>query len=205
MKIAIIGSGNIGGTLAQQLIKANHTVLMGVKLPLSDKSIILATKIGEDRFTSVERATAQAEVIIITTPPEAIINIIPQLGDVNDKVIIDSTNSVKTKPEPYKTAFHAIKEITKAAHVVKCFNSTGFENMANPVYHGEGIDMFCAGNSEQAKKVAEQLSKDIGFANCYNFGGDDKVELLEQFALCWINLAIMQGHGRGTAFKILKR
>lgn len=117
----------------------------------------------------------------------------------------DSTNSARTKPEPYKTAFHAIKEITKAAHVVKCFNSTRFENIANPVYHGAGVDMFCAGTSERAKNIAELLSKNIGFANCYNFGGDDTVELLEQFALCRINLAIMQRHGRDLAFKILKR
>lgn len=77
--------------------------------------------------------------------------------------------------------------------------------MLNPIYNGEGIDMFCAGDDKQAKKLAEQLSKDIGFASCYDFGGDDKVELLEKFALSWINLAIMQGHGRDMAFKIVRR
>lgn len=205
MRIGIIGSGNIGSALAQQLIKAKHTVLMGVKLPMSDKSIQLATKIGEDRFTSVESMAKQTDVIIITTPPEAVLNIIPQLGDVSNKVIIDTTNSLRTKPTPYKTAFQAIKDITKAEQVVKCFNSTGFENIANPVYGNEGIDMFCAGNSGHAKDIAKQLSKDIGFSNCYNFGGDDKVELLEQLALCWINLAIMQGYGRNTALSVVKK
>jgi len=52
---------------------------------------------------------------------------------------------------------------------------------------------------------AEQLANDIGFGKCYDFGGDDKVELLEKFALSWINIAIMQGHGRNLAFKLLKR
>ena len=121
------------------------------------------------------------------------------------KIIIDATNAVRVKPQPYATAFHAIKEITKAKHVVKCFNTTGFENMLNPVYNGAGIDMFAAGSSAKAKETASQLAKDAGFANCYNFGGDDKAELLEQFALCWINLAIMQGHGRDIAFKVLRR
>ena len=205
MKITIIGTGNVGGALAQQLIKAGHTVLMGAKFPLSEKSIRLATKIGEDRFAAIENAVKQSEVIIITTPPDAVLQIIPQLGNIDGKTIIDATNSIRVKPEPYATAYHAIKAITKSDPVVKCFNTTGFENMLNPNYNGEGIDMFCAGDNKQAKEIATQLSKDIGFAKCYDFGGDNKVELLEKFALSWINLAIMQGHGRDLAFKIVRR
>jgi predicted dinucleotide-binding enzyme len=205
MNITIIGTGNVGSALAQQLIKAGHTVLMGAKFPLSEKSIRLATKIGEDRFTAIENATKQSEVIIITTPPDAVLQIIPQLGNLEGKTIIDATNSVRVKPENYPTAFHAIKAITKSDAVVKCFNTTGFENMLNPIYHGEGIDMFCAGNHQPSIEIATQLAKEIGFANCYDFGGDDKVELLEKFALSWINLAIMQGLGRDIAFKVVKR
>jgi predicted dinucleotide-binding enzyme len=77
--------------------------------------------------------------------------------------------------------------------------------MLNPIYHGKGIDMFCAGNSKEAKNIASTLAKEIGFEECWDFGGDDKVELLEKFALSWINLAIMQGHGRNLAFKLVKR
>lgn len=109
------------------------------------------------------------------------------------------------KPEPYATAFDAIKELAKVDKLVKCFNSTGFEIMLDPYYHGAGIDMFYAGNNEEANQMAIQLAKDIGFANCYNFGGADKVALLEQFGLSWINLAIMQGHSRNIAFKIIHR
>lgn len=205
MIIAIIGSGNVGGALAQSFKRAGHTVLIGAKYPLSEKSIKLATIISEDHFTSVGNAAQQAEVIIITTPPDAVLSLITQLGDVSNKIIIDTTNSVRTKPEGYATAYHAIKAITGNNHVVKCFNTTGFENMLNPIYNGEGIDMFCAGDSKEAKATAIQLSKDIGFSNCYDFGGDDKVPLLEQLALSWINLAIMQGHGRNLAFKIIRR
>lgn len=205
MRIAIIGTGNVGGALARRFIKAKHTVLMGARLPLSEKSIKLATVIGEGRFAVVEHAAAQADIIIITTPPENVLSLLPQMGDVTGKTIIDATNSIRTKPDGYATVFHAVKDYTKSSRVIKCFNSTGFENMLDPVYNGESIDMFCAGDDEEAKQVVIRLSKDIGFANCYDFGGDDKVELLEKFALSWINLAIIQKHGRGIAFKLLKR
>lgn len=77
--------------------------------------------------------------------------------------------------------------------------------MLNPFYGGVAIDMFMAGDSERAKATAAQLATDAGFGACIDFGKSDKVELLEKFALSWINLAIMQGHGRNIAFKLVKR
>lgn len=204
MKIAIIGSGNVGGALAQQWIKAGHTVLVGAKFPLSEKNIQLATQIGEDRFAAIPSAVKQCEVVLIATPPTAIFDIIDQMGDVSGKTIIDATNAVRQKPAPYETVYHALTDKT-SAKVVKCFNSTGFENMQNPVYHGEKLDMFMAGDHEAAKQTALQLALDAGFGACWDFGKGDKVGLLEQFALSWINLAIMQGHGRDIAFRVLRR
>ena len=204
MKIAIIGSGNVGGALAQQWIKAGHHVLIGAKLPLSDKNAQLATQIGEERFTTIQNAVQQSEVILIATPPTAIFDIIEQMGDVTGKVLIDATNAVRQKPAPFDTVYHALVGKT-AGKVVKCFNSTGFENMLNPEYHGEKIDMFMAGDEADAKQTARQLALDAGFGTCWDFGPGDKVVLLEQFALSWINLAIMQGHGRDIAFRVVRR
>ena len=65
--------------------------------------------------------------------------------------------------------------------------------------------MFMAGDSAIAKQAAHQLALDAGFAACWDFGNADKVVLLEQFALSWINLAIMQGHGRDIAFRLVRR
>lgn len=205
MNIAIIGSGNVGGALAQGLIKAKYNVQIGARLPLSDKSKKLATIIGQDRFASIRDSVEQSQVVIITTPPEQVLTIIAGLDNLEGKTIIDATNSFRTKPDPYPTAFHAIKALTNAERVVKCFNTTGFENMLNPKYNGVGIDMFVAGDDKDSKHLVSILSKDIGFGECYDFGGDDKVVLLEQFALGWVNLAIMQGHGRNLAIKVIKR
>lgn len=205
MKIAIIGSGNVGSALGKGWLNAGHEVTFGVRNPDSPKTKKALEMIPGAVVKTIEASAQGAEVIVVTTPPEAVLQLIPQLGDVAEKIIIDATNSIRAKPDPYPTAYHAIKAVAKAEHVVKCFNSTGFENMLNPVYNGVGIDMFSAGSSAKAKSVAEKLALDIGFEKCYDFGGDDKVELLEKFALSWINLAIMQGHGRNLAFKLLKR
>lgn len=204
MNIAIIGSGNVGGALAQQWIKAGHTVLIGAKFPLSDKNIALAGRIGEDRFAVIRNAVKQCEVLLLAIPPVAIFDVIEQMGDVSDKIIIDATNSVMKSPEPFPTVYHCLADKTNAA-IVKCFNSTGFENMLHPVYDGEGIDMFMAGDSEKAKSVARQLALDCGFGSCIDFGKSDRVTLLEQLAMSWINLAMMQGQGRDMAFRVVRR
>lgn len=204
MNIAIIGSGNVGGALAQQWKKAGHNISIGANFPLSEKNQQLAAIIGKENFMSIADAASKSEVILIATPPPAIFDILTEIGNVSTKVIIDATNSVSKKPDPYKTVFHCLLDRTDAS-IVKCFNSTGFENLLNPIYKGEGIDMFMAGDSDAAKDIAVQLSLDCGFENCYDFGKSDKVELLEQFALSWINLAIMQGMGRGIAFRLVRR
>lgn len=198
--MAIIGSGNVGGTLAQKWAKADHDILIGAQFPLSEKNRRLAAIIGEDRFTSVPEAIAQSEVVLVATPPTAVLEIISQMGHVAGKTLIDATNAVRQKPDLYATAYHAMTDKTQG-QVVKCFNSTGFENMLDPLYGGVGIDMFMA----EAKAIARQLALDAGFGACWDFGGGDKVTLLEQFALSWINLAIMQGHGRDIAFRIVRR
>ncbi len=203
MEIAIIGTGNVGGALATQWSKKGHHIYLGVQNPDNFKGKELLKNANTHLF-SIKEAAAQAAVILIATPPTAIFEIIEQLGDVSNKIMIDATNAVMKNPEPYKTVYHCLADRTRAA-VVKCFNSTGFENMLDPVYEGQGIDMFMAGDSESAKSVAGQLALDCGFGSCIDFGKADKVELLEKFALSWINLAIMQGQGRNMAFKVVRR
>lgn len=203
MHIAIIGTGNVGGALATQWARNGHHIHLGVQDTNKFKGQALLDLPNIDVF-SIPEAVGKSEVVLIATPPVAIFDIMDQMGDVSGKVIIDATNSVMKKPDPYPTVFHALSDKTRA-EIVKCFNTTGYENMLNPNYDGVGIDMFMAGDSARAKSVARQLALDCGFGECYDFGKSDKVVLQEQFALSWINLAIMQGHGRGIAFKVVKR
>lgn len=198
-----LATGNVGGALATTWLKKGHTVNLGVK----DKSQFKGMELMKNPNTyvfSIPEAVAQSEVILLATPPTAIFEIMEQMGEVSGKIIIDATNAVRQAPDPYKTVYHCLADKTKA-EVVKCFNTTGFENMLDPIYNGEGIDMFMAGDSDKAKAIARQLAVDAGFGSCWDFGKSDKVELLEKLALSWINLAIMQGHGRNIAFKVVRR
>jgi predicted dinucleotide-binding enzyme len=203
MKIAIIGTGNVGGALATRWAQAGHEILLGVRDTQQFKGAELLQNPNTTVHT-IESSATQADAILVATPPQVAEELAKSIGNVAGKIVIDASNAVRTKPEHFPTAFHAFEALT-GAEVVKCFNTTGFENMQNPDYGHTRLDLFMAGNSARAKEVAAQLAKDAGFDQCYDFGGSDRVELLEKFALSWINLAIFQGMGRDIGFKLVRR
>ena len=206
MIISIIGSGNVGSALAQGFINAKHTVLIGAQFPLSDKSIKLATLIGEDRFCSIESAVKQAEVVVLATPAKLAVEVAKSLGNTTGKVIIDTMNIVRgIGPTGFSNTAEAILANTQTTDVVKCFNTTGFENMLNPRAYAEGIDLFVAGDSEKGKQIATQLATEIGFRKVWDMGGNEQFTQIENLANVWINLAIFRQLGRKMGFKLVEQ
>ena len=204
MNISIIGHGNVGGALAKRFAEVGHQLFIGVR-EANEKSDQLG-KLDNISVHSIEEAVAKSEVVVVATPGAVTVQLAKQLHDkLAGKTVIDTTNTIGKGPDPYANGVEAFRKESNAEAVVKCFNTTGFENMLDPVYDGEGIDMFVAGDSAEGKEIATQLSKEIGFGEVYDFGGDAQVTALEKFAFGWINLAIMQKQGRNMAFKILKR
>ncbi len=205
MKIAIIGTGNVGGALATKWAQCGHQILLGVKDIDNFKGKELLNNPNTTVYP-IATAVQQAEVILLATPATAVLEVCQSLGDTAGKVIIDAMNIIMGRgPVGFSNTSDAILANTATPDVVKSFNTTGFNNMANPEYQGQAIDMFVAGSSEKGKQAAIQLARDAGFADCYDVGGNDKFQLMEQFAWFWINLAMFQGQGREMAFKLLKR
>ena len=205
MKIAIIGTGNVGGALATKWANKGHQIFLGVRDPNYFKGQDLL-KNANTSSHPISEAVFRAEVVLIATPALSAVEVAKSLGDTTGKVIIDSMNIVMGRgPVGYSNTADAILANTQSDDVVKCFNTTGFNNMSNTLYGDLTLDMFMAGDSERGKEIAHTLALDAGFAECYDVGGNDKFNLMEQFALFWINLAMFQGQGREIGFKLLKR
>ena len=191
--------------MATQWAKQGHEIHFGVRDVENFKGMELLSN-PNTRVYRVEEAVKNSEVILLSTPAQAALDVVKSLGDTSGKVIIDAMNIVMGRgPLGYTNTTDAILGHTQTKDVVKCFNTTGFNNMQNPKYGDMAIDMFVAGESKKGVATAIQLAKDAGFAECYYVGGNDKFELMEQFAWFWINLAMFQGLGREIGFKLLKR
>lgn len=202
MKIAIIGTGNVGSALATGWSEAGHEIFLGTRDPHNFKGKELLN-LQHVTVHSISGAMAKAEVVLLSVPPKAVPEMVRYMLEVGveDKIIIDPSNSFPSPPEGFKNCFEPLVQLSQCKHLVKAFNTTGYDNIRNP----KGLDTFVAGNSDRAKEVVFRLSKDLGFANCYDFGGNDKAGLLEQLAICWINLAFFQGMGTKFGINIVKR
>ena len=88
--------------------------------------------------------------------------------------------------------------------MVKCFNTTGANNMENPHYGDDQPMMFLCGDDANAKGVVMKLGQDVGF-EMIDAGELAIARLLEPVAMLWIHLAFRRGLGRDFAFKLLRR
>jgi predicted dinucleotide-binding enzyme len=205
MKIAVIGTGNVGGALATKWAEKGHQIYLGVRDHNSFKGKDLLSN-PNTSLCSVQEAVQLADVILLATPAISMIETTKSLGDTSGKIIIDTANIVNNRgPQGFETVTDAILAYTSTDDVVKCFNTTGYNNIKDTAYEDKLLDMFVAGDSPRGKLVAIELAHDAGFGACYDLGGNDAFLLMEQFARFWINLALNQGHGRDIGFKVLKR
>jgi predicted dinucleotide-binding enzyme len=193
MKISIVGSGKVGSALFGRLVAAGHDVRYGART-------------DRDNSMPIAAAATWADVVIVATPAKAVLEILHEIAPhMADKILIDAVNSVSFAIDGYATSTHAFQALLPSTHIAKCFNTVGYETMADPTYGDERADMFMAGDSAEAKVVAHQLALDCGFAECHDVGGSNRYVALENMAIIWISLAMGQGKGRSFAWKLLKR
>jgi predicted dinucleotide-binding enzyme len=201
MTITIIGAGNIGGTLAEKWKAAGHDILIGARNRNDEETLNWAQSIGAC-VMSIPDAVKTGDAVLIATPGKVVVDLAVSLGDaLSGKLVMDATNMAG--PLGTAAGFEALRKVS--ADAVKVFNCTGWENLADVRYDDQVADMFMAGGSDAAKATVRELVKAVGFNDAIDLGGDDKVPILEGFALVWIDLAIMQKMGRGIAFKLLRR
>jgi 8-hydroxy-5-deazaflavin:NADPH oxidoreductase len=168
MRIGIIGAGNVGGTLGRSWVGNGHDVMFGVPDPTTLKiaGLIKETS-GKAKAASVAEAAAHGDVVALATPWKATHDAVLNSGDLTGKVILDCTNPLKEDLSGLAVGHttsgaEQVAAWASSKRVVKVFNTTGFENMAEPSYGGTPMTMFFAGDDTEAKAVAAQLAQEMG-------------------------------------------
>jgi predicted dinucleotide-binding enzyme len=210
MKIAIIGAGNVGGTLGQAWAKKGHDVFFGVRSPQDDKTRQLVGPIGaKARAGTVADAATFGEVVVLATPWGGTQAAVQAAGNLNGKVVIDCTNPVKPDLSGLEVGFSTsgaeqVAQWARGARVFKAFNTTGSNNMANPVINGIRTVMFVCGDDEALKPTVLRLAAEVGF-DAVDAGKLVIARLLEPLAMLWIHLAFNRQLGREFGFALLRR
>ncbi|MCB0123371.1 MAG: NADPH-dependent F420 reductase [Caldilineaceae bacterium] len=209
MNIAILGTGNVGQALATGWLRAGHAITFGSRQPTDDAAqALVAAFQNKVTVTDHAAAIAQAEVVVLAVPWGAAEAVVTSVADWGNKILIDATNPIAPGWQLAlgrdTSGGEAVQSWAKGARVVKAFNTTGYNNMLDPMYAGATTTMFIAGDDGGAKEVVTQLAEALGF-DVADAGDLTAARLLEPLALLWIKLAVVQGQGREIAFKLVRR
>lgn len=202
MHIAIIGAGNVGGTIGALLAAQGHTIRYGVRDPQSTKTLAALERTPNADATDNQTAVNAAEVIVLATGSAAAIEIAGALTGLDGKIIIDATNRMGASTQ--QSVAEEIAAAAPGAHVVKAFNNQGYNIYGNPDFAGTAATMFIAGDDASAKATVTDLCAALGF-HVIDAGGLAYAYHLEKLAELWVNLAMRQGYGREIAFRLLTR
>src|ERR1041385_8084307 len=163
MNITIVGSGNVGRALAGGWKKAGHIVTFAARDPAGAK----AAELKKEGYAVVPQADAgKAEVIVLAVPWTGIEQTVKALGSLAGRIVIDAINPLTANLELAlgfsDSAGETVARLASGAKVVKAFNTTGANNMANAKYPGGKLLMAVAGEDAAAKKTVMGLASDLG-------------------------------------------
>ncbi len=191
MKVAIIGTGFIGGILGRALADAGHEVTFGSRR--ADDHVDSGTTAT---VASVGDALAGSEVIVLALPGAAVSGLTADHGDaLAGKVVIDATNRMG------EAVTNSRASLPPTVRYVRAFNTLGGENMADPVFAEGRADMFFSA-PEDDRSTVEAVIEGVGLRPVYV--GEDQEALIDALFQLWIALALTQGRGRRLAFRLLE-
>lgn len=201
MRIAIIGSGNVGSGLASLLGKAGFKVVIGARDIAKAKGV--AKALGADvSVATLKEAASNAQIVFLAVPYAEAASALAQAGDLKGKVIVDVTNPLTPDYMGLTLGFttsaaEEIQKLVPGSKVVKAFN-TVFAQIypAGPRIHDTPVPVFIAGDDEAATREVETISAKAGFTPIV-VGALKFARYLEPLA--GLNIVLGYGRGWGTA------
>lgn len=191
MRIAIIGTGNVGLALAGSFIKAGHNVTLAARD--ADKTTQIASKVGAIAATTAKEAAAAADVVVLAIPFGEVESVAKSIASVTaGKVVIDATNPLKADfsglaTEGGPSGAERLAKLLPDAAVAKAFNTVLASLQANPNMYGTTLDALYATDDAHARKVMQELISSMGFraVDAGPLAGARELE-----ALAWLNIKL---------------
>ena len=163
MKVAIIGTGKMGDGFAKALA-SKHEVIVGSREP--SRAIARASEVGAAGGATYADAAADADVVILAVPWEAMEDALAQLGDLHGTVVIDVSYPYDKREREALKGSSTAEEIQKRlpnARVFKGWNHVHARDLTAPEVDGIAASVLIAGDDPAAKDTVFGLARDMGF------------------------------------------
>lgn len=202
MKIAVLGTGNVGDIIGSKLIEIGHFVMMGSRTAENEKAKSFVAKHHDKASTGTfSDAAAFGEIIFNCTAGIGSMEALKMAGEknLNGKIIVDIANPLDfSKGMPPSLAVCNTnslgEEIQKAfpqAKVVKALNTMWCGLMVNPaMINGGDHSTFVSGNDTAAKEEVKKILKSFGWAEkgILDLGDITKARGTEMYLPLWLSI-----------------
>jgi predicted dinucleotide-binding enzyme len=210
MRVTILGTGNMARALATRALAGGHQVeIVGTDVAKAEDLVDELN--GEGEVQPAEEVGGDVTVLAVpyTEAPHAVRS---HADELDGAVVVDVTNPVDISVlEPlrgdYVEPFSSGAEVIAAAvpegvSVVKAFNTTFAGTLMAGNVAGQPLDVFLAGDDDEAKATVSQLVRDGGM-RAIDAGPLARARELE--ALGYLHMAIQPALGThfASAVKVL--
>lgn len=189
MRIAVIGKGNIGGSLGTKWRAAGHDVVYGARDGSGEGP-------GGAPVRGIGDALKNADVVVLAVPGQVVADVVTEHGAaLAGKTVIDAVNRIGA-PEFDSRAI--IADAAPQARYVRAFNSLGWENFADPM---PGTSMFFAADQD-ARATAEELIRAVGLEPAF-LGDASATATVDGLLPLWFALVRQNGGNRRVALRVV--
>ena len=213
MKIAVLGTGQVGETIATKFISLGHQVKMGSRTTNNEKAAAFVAKFSENASQGTyEEAASFGEIIVNATSGAGSLEALTSAGENNlkGKIVIDISNPLDFSNGQPATLFSVnttslgeeIQTKFPQAKVVKTLNTMWNGLMVNPKMIGNGDhNVFISGNDSDAKEKVKEILVSFGWiaSNILDLGDITTSRGPEMYLPIWLRI---WGASQNGAFNI---
>ena len=201
MKIAVVGTGMVGRSLAGRLAGLGHDVVMGTRDPAvtrerGDETAAWVAAHPEVELAPFASCAQEAEIVLNASGGLVALEVLTQVGAVNlaGKVLIDISN-----PLDFSAGFpptlsvkdtdslgEQIQRAFPDARVVKTLNTLNADLMTHPETLGESTSVFVSGEDASAKHIVIELLRSFGHTDVIDLGGIETARGPEMYLPLWL-------------------
>jgi NADPH-dependent F420 reductase len=196
VKVAIIGTGNVGSALGGSFARAGHDVTFAARDAAKARAI--ASEVGATATETANEAARAADVVILAVPFASLEEVATEIRDgTSGKVVVDVSNPLKPDysglaTEGGPSAAEQLAAYLPEARVVKVFNTVFASVQGDPTALGQPADALIATDDDRALAQVAELASSIGFRPV-TAGPLDAARQME--ALAWLNMRIQMQSG----------
>ena len=212
-KVGILGSGDVGKTLAKGFLKHGYQVAIGTDH--AEKLAEFKRENPQIETVTFEQAAQSGDIVVLCVKATVAEKIIEKVKrHLSGKTVIDTTNPIADAPPENgvlkfftsleESLMERLQKIAPDAQFVKAFNSIGSGLMINPDFRDNTKPtMFICGNNDDAKRKVYEILEKFGF-EIEDMGKAESARAIEPLCMLWCMPGFLRNEW-AHAFKLLKK